>query len=386
MGNGRIDLNARKREREEKEVGGEINKDLLRSYESLWGKTNETIKEISIEKLSSFVNKKGKRQPFKIRKDKVSQLMASIKDIGITTPLIVRKIEEGNYQILSGHHRYEAAKKLNMATVPCIVRDVSDEEADKYVAECNIQRIKWYPSEYGEVFARYADMRKDLDMTIQEIADKFGISRPLYYIYINVSKCIPEIQEKMDKDLIHIRCADILCSLSEDQQKTVAEMATEDNVITMDVLNEYLGRKNNIEITDIPEATGESEMEEVTTALPISEDTEESLSVEETEDVVLDTEPEINTEKEPVVKREKTQEEIERERRKNGEDIEVSFQYKKDFYNRLNKETEYGLATVCRTDEEVEEYIIKLVRNALNNSNKEVENCISKLIDDALNF
>jgi ParB family chromosome partitioning protein len=230
---GKIDFNALRREAEAKEVKGEENEVLQTAYEKVWGKNKETIENLAMNLISPFKNRKGKKQPFKLNKEKVNQIKASAKDIGIITPLIVRRNADG-YQILSGHHRFQAAKELGLLTVPCVIREVSDEDADKYVIEANIQRIKLLPSEYGAIFDRYMEMRKDLDLTAEEISDKFGVSRKNMYRYLNVNKLIPELQELVDKDRINVDCPDLFITLTEEQQKDLSDvMERNDHKVTL---------------------------------------------------------------------------------------------------------------------------------------------------------
>ena len=202
-------------------------KTLVDTYTSTWGSTTEKVEEISLDKLK-FFEMNGISQPFNINQEKINQIKLSAKDIGIITPLIVRKVDS-YYQIISGHHRYLVAKELELLSVPCIVRNISDEQVYKYVAESNIQRFKIYPSEYGNIFLRYMEVRKDIDLTAQEIADKFGLSKKTMYRYINVTKLIPELQTLTDKDLISLDAVDILSKLSIENQKVINEDLLKNN-------------------------------------------------------------------------------------------------------------------------------------------------------------
>lgn len=202
-------------------------KTLVDTYTSTWGSTTEKVEEISLDKLK-FFEMNGISQPFNINQEKINQIKLSAKDIGIITPLIVRKVDS-YYQIISGHHRYLVAKELELLSVPCIVRNISDEQVYKYVAESNIQRFKIYPSEYGNIFLRYMEVRKDIDLTAQEIADKFGLSKKTMYRYINVTKLIPELQTLTDKDLISLDAVDILSKLSIENQKVINEYLLKNN-------------------------------------------------------------------------------------------------------------------------------------------------------------
>lgn len=221
---GKIDFNALKRQREQQEVDApdEDNSELSQAYQSVWGASKEKVEYIELNRLNMFSDSKGRQQPFKIDHDKVEQIKLSAADIGIITPLIVRKYE-GDYQIISGHHRVIAAKELNILSIPCVVRSLDDEEAYKFVIESNIQRMKMLPSEYSDIFQRYMEKRKDIDMTAQEIADKFGISKKSMYRYINLGKLIRELQEYADSELLNIDSIDIICAFSEDNQRSVSE-------------------------------------------------------------------------------------------------------------------------------------------------------------------
>lgn len=221
----KIDLINLKKQRQAKEVVDEITETpeaLIQSYERVWGKEKENVLQIELTKLYPFKDKKNRVQPFKIFPDKVEQIKLSATDIGIVTPLIVRKYEDG-YQIISGHHRYIAAKELNLLSVPCVVRDISDDEAIKFVAECNIQRSKLLPTEYAEIYARYMELRNDIDMTSQEIADKFGISRKSLYRYIKILDLTDDLRSLIDDNMLHTDTAEIFAEFSEENQESVFE-------------------------------------------------------------------------------------------------------------------------------------------------------------------
>ena len=184
--------------------------------------SKETVQYIELNHIVPFTDKVGKSQPFRISDDKVAQIKLSAADIGIVTPLIVRKVG-ADYQIISGHHRYIAAQQLEMLTVPCVVREITDDDAVKYVAECNIQRSKLLPTEYAEIYARYMGMRQDIDMTVQEIADKFGISKKSLYRYIKILDLTDDLKKLIDEDKLHTDTAEIFCGFSTNEQDAVYE-------------------------------------------------------------------------------------------------------------------------------------------------------------------
>lgn len=219
---GKINLNAMKQARKEQEIETPVPEALEQAYANVWGKDKETVQYIELNHIVPFTDKVGKSQPFRISDDKVAQIKLSAADIGIVTPLIVRKVG-ADYQIISGHHRYIAAQQLEMLTVPCVVRKITDDDAVKYVAECNIQRSKLLPTEYAEIYARYMGMRQDIDMTVQEIADKFGISKKSLYRYIKILDLTDDLKKLIDEDKLHTDTAEIFCGFSTNEQDAVYE-------------------------------------------------------------------------------------------------------------------------------------------------------------------
>lgn len=217
---GKINLNAMKQARKEQEIETPVPEALEQAYANVWGKDKETVQYIELNHIVPFADQRGRTQPFKISEEKVSQIKLSASDIGIVTPLIVRKVG-AEYQIISGHHRYIAAKELEMLTVPCVVREISDDEAIKYVTECNIQRSRLLPTEYAEIYARYMEMRNDIDMTAQEIADKFAISKKSLYRYIKILDLTDDLKKMIDEDKLHTDTAEIFCGFSVDEQDAV---------------------------------------------------------------------------------------------------------------------------------------------------------------------
>lgn len=222
---GKFDLNAKKKEREAREScvpDTAEDSPLAQAYQSVWGSDREAIQYMELSKIVPFTDKDGHGQPFKLNREKVEQIKLSAKDIGIITPLIVRR--QGNvFQIISGHHRYEAAKELQLLSVPCIVRDIKDNEAETLVVESNIQRMRLLPSEYGAIFRVYLAKRKDMEISVQEIAEKFGVSKKTMYRYANVSRLVSELQELFDADIINLDCSDVFVKFSEENQQSVAE-------------------------------------------------------------------------------------------------------------------------------------------------------------------
>lgn len=228
----KIDFTAMKNSRKaaEDQIEDNIPAELEESYTSVWGSNKENIIYIETTRLIPFVDKYGNTQPFKLNEKKVSQIAASAKDIGIVTPLTVRA--KGDlYEIIAGHHRLAAAQQIGQLKVPCIVRKYTDEEMYTVLAESNIQRDRTLPSEYGRIFARYMEIRECEDLTAEEIAAKFDISKKTMYRYINVNSLIPELQDMTDNKIINIGAVDTISQLSEDEQTALAAVLDEEKVI-----------------------------------------------------------------------------------------------------------------------------------------------------------
>lgn len=228
----KIDFTAMKNSRKaaEDQIEDNIPAELEESYTSVWGSNKENIIYIETTRLIPFVDKYGNTQPFKLNEKKVSQIAASAKDIGIVTPLTVRA--KGDlYEIIAGHHRLAAAQQIGQLKVPCIVRKYTDEEMYTVLAESNIQRDRTLPSEYGRIFARYMEIRESEDLTAEEIAAKFDISKKTMYRYINVNSLIPELQDMTDSKIINIGAVDTISQLSEDEQTALAAVLDEEKVV-----------------------------------------------------------------------------------------------------------------------------------------------------------
>ncbi len=228
----KFDLKSRKQETQiqEETVPDNVPDGLKSSYETIWGQSGQKVIDVELNRL--FPYKKGDGgQPYSLNERKISQIAASATDIGIITPLQIREIDGGNYEIISGHHRYEAAKRIGLLKVPCVVvRNVSDEQVFQMMSESNIQRDKILPSEYGKIFTVYHKRKKDIDMTATEIKDKFGISFKTMYRYIDIAKMINVIQIMFDEKQINVCAIDNIKGFSEDTQNALYQALSETGV------------------------------------------------------------------------------------------------------------------------------------------------------------
>lgn len=168
---------------------------------------------IPLEKLFDFPN-----HPFQVNDDKeMENMVETVKTGGIIMPLVVRQRDDGNYEIISGHRRKRASQLANLKEVPCIIRDLSDDEATIIMVDSNMQRERILPSEKAFAYKmkleaqKHQGQRTDLtssqvatklneERTATKIGSEFGESKDTVYRYIRLTELIPELLELVDKE------------------------------------------------------------------------------------------------------------------------------------------------------------------------------------------
>lgn len=140
--------------------------DLFSTQEERDEAKREMIMEIPINEICDFPN-----HPFKIRMDEeMANLVESVKQYGVLSPVIVRPKEDGSYEMIAGHRRRYASELAEKTEIPCIVRNLSNEEATILMVDSNLQREKILPSEKAFAYKMKLDAmnsqgkRNDLGM------------------------------------------------------------------------------------------------------------------------------------------------------------------------------------------------------------------------------
>lgn len=188
----------------------------------------EQVVEIGVDKLKNF-----EKHPFKVIDEALEELTKSIIENGVTTPLIVRTLKDGKYEIVSGHRRKRVCELLGIEKVPCIVRNMNRDEAIIQMVNSNIQREKVLPSEKAFAYKMKLDAmkhqgkRNDLTSsqvgtklrTDEKIANDIGESRNQIYRYIRLTYLIPELLEMVDIGRIGLSPAVEISYLKEHEQK-----------------------------------------------------------------------------------------------------------------------------------------------------------------------
>ncbi|MBO4497978.1 MAG: ParB/RepB/Spo0J family partition protein [Lachnospiraceae bacterium] len=193
----------------------------------------ETVKELKLSELVPFKN-----HPFKVRDDEdMEKTVESIEEFGVLNPVIVRPLESGGYEIVSGHRRCHAAELAGLKTVPAIVRELDDDAATILMVDSNLQRETILPSEKAWAMKmRYEAMkhqgeRKDLTSsqigtkfrTDSVLADLMGESRNQIQRYIALTNLIPELLEMVDNRQLAFNPAVELSYIPQYQQERFLE-------------------------------------------------------------------------------------------------------------------------------------------------------------------
>ena len=191
------------------------------------------IYDIPIELIDEFPD-----HPFKVRMDEdMDQLVESVKERGLITPITLRPKEDGRYEIVSGHRRKKACEIAGLSVVKADVREMSRDEAIIMMVESNLQRSKILPSEKAFSYKMRLEAmnrqgkRTDLTSTPvvsklrsnEELGAGMGESREQVRRYIRLTELVPELLDLVDEGAIALRPAVELSYLTCDEQTMVYE-------------------------------------------------------------------------------------------------------------------------------------------------------------------
>ena len=199
-------------------------------------KETPTIVQISTAKLHPFP-----AHPFKVQDDEdMEQLTQSIQAQGVLTPLVIRPLENGEYEVISGHRRLHACRKAGIKTVPALVYAIDRDAAAIALVDSNLHRERILPSEKAFAYKLKMDalskQGKRTDLTSDQVGPKLTAatlssddSASQVKRYIRLTNLIPGILEKVDEGKIALTPAVELSYLREAEQKDLLEtMESED--------------------------------------------------------------------------------------------------------------------------------------------------------------
>ena len=189
--------------------------DLFSTQEDRDNAQRSYVTDLPTAEISDFPN-----HPFKVRMDQsMVELADSVKQYGVLVPSLVRPMPDGSYQMVSGHRRKRAAELAGLPTVPCIIRELTDDEAIIVMVDSNLQREQILPSEKAVAYKMKLDamkqqgMRTDLTSvplaqksgsktSRQLLGEQVGESQDQIRRYIRLTNLIPELLDMVDNSVL----------------------------------------------------------------------------------------------------------------------------------------------------------------------------------------
>lgn len=212
--------------------------DIFRTDESRAEEALEKVQPVAIDKLVPFKN-----HPFKVVDDEAMlRTTESIAQYGVLTPLIARPLEDGTFEIISGHRRAHAAQAAGLTEVPVLVRQMDDDAATVLMVDSNLQRENILPSERAFAYKMKLEAMKrkagrpskenvsqigTQKRSDQLMAEEMGESRNQIQRFIRLTNLIPPIIDMVDQKQISFNPAVELSYLKSEEQETFLEAMNE---------------------------------------------------------------------------------------------------------------------------------------------------------------
>ncbi len=189
----------------------------------------ERVHNIPLEELHPF-----KDHPFKIQSgEEMDKMIESIRKVGAITPALARPLEDGGFELISGHRRLAACQVLGLKTMPVIVREMTDDEAVIAMVDANLQRETILPSEKAFAYRMKLEAIKHQGRStsgqvvqkwsVQVVGDEAGESYKQIQRYIRLTYLIPELLAKVDEGKIAFSPAVEISFLTEDEQRILLD-------------------------------------------------------------------------------------------------------------------------------------------------------------------
>lgn len=215
--------------------------DLFSTQEERDEGKRESVRDIPLAEISDFPN-----HPFMVKMDeKMEDMAESVRLYGVLVPALVREKPEGGYEMVAGHRRKMASELAQQVTMPCLVRNLTDDEAIIVMVDSNLQREKILPSEKAFAYKMKLDAMKrqgeriDLTSTpvgqklgkysVEILGEEVGESRSQIQRYIRLTELVPKILDMVDEGDIAMRPAVEISYLPKEQQEILFDtMQSED--------------------------------------------------------------------------------------------------------------------------------------------------------------
>lgn len=208
--------------------------DLFSTDESRAESQLEKVVTLNPAEISDFPN-----HPFKVKQDEaMAEMVESVRKYGVLVPALVRPKEDGGYEMVAGHRRKFAAALAELTEIPCIVRNLTDDEATIIMVDSNLQRETILPSEKAFAYKMKLDamkrqgQRSDLTsdplgqklkgkVSVEVLATNSPDGKTQIQRYIRLTELIPSVLQMVDDGKIAFRPAVELSYLSKEQQESL---------------------------------------------------------------------------------------------------------------------------------------------------------------------
>ena len=205
----------------------------------------ESSLEIDINRIQPF-----QTHPFKVVDDaKMDDLVNSIRQNGVLTPVLVRPTDDGGYEMISGHRRMHAAERAGLATIPAIIRELTDDDATIVMVEANSQREEILPSEKAFAYKmrmeavkrqagrpgkdNYSQLGNNFGTktSSEELAKELGESKNQIFRFIRLTELIPELLEMVDTKKMPLVTAVDISYIDQKVQQYLYEYIKENGMV-----------------------------------------------------------------------------------------------------------------------------------------------------------
>lgn len=189
--------------------------------------------------------------PFKVVDDeKMEELVESIKESGVLTPVLVRPDDEGTYEMISGHRRLHAAKIAGLRKIPAVIKEMTNDDATIAMVNANMQREEILPSEKAFAFKMKMDaikhQGKELTGTLFLEATKSnsgdivgkdsGLNRTQVFRYIRLTELIPKLLDMVDAGKLAVFAGVEISYLNHNYQQWLYEYIHENGMLKQEQL------------------------------------------------------------------------------------------------------------------------------------------------------
>ncbi len=238
------------------------------------GDTWEHVKDVAISELRPF-----KDHPFRVLDDeKMQETVESIREYDVLNPVLVRPVQPHGYEIVAGHRRKRACEILGIEKIPCIIRELSDEEATIIMVDSNIQRNELIFSEKafayrmkleaikkqgkrGDLTCCQIDNKLKRKKSSDVIAEEMGESRKQIYRYIRLTYLLKPLLDMVDEKRIPFNAGGELSYLQPMEQEMLLKIMDRHSVfpnLAQSAKMRELSREGKLDETGMELVLGEA--------------------------------------------------------------------------------------------------------------------------------